>query len=688
MGTRFPTYAVLLILLTLLAFWLRLYQLDHQSLRGDEAATVLYSALPVNELWELSRLTDPHPPLYYALLHPWQWLVGEEVWVMRFAGAAASTLAIPALYALARRTLRDRPISLLAAAVLALNPLQIWLAQDIRSYPFFTTLGLLSSAALWQALSQVEQSTSFRPWPGRYPRSWPWLLYLTVTVSCFYIHYYTVFLIAFQGLFVLLHWRRFWPSRWPWLMSQIGLGLLLLPGLQLAYRFAGGEAAGGIATIPTLDIFRLAFTALLTGFTLNPAWGGWLALGLTPIWVLGLLALLKRDWMSGAFWGLFFMVPVLGVIGLSIDRPFFKERFLVQAQPALALLLAAGFLTLLKPKLSPTPNKPYSPLRVLTPRFASLLPASRPYFLLPTSLLCLISLLFTNLYALTNYFTDPTYAKAPPWRLYHDYVSEHARPGDVMLTNFPEAAVSYYSPNQLPFYVVPAERDRSVEFRVEQTAQIAAAYQRLWFLPLLRQGFDEPGDVLNWLDRHADRVHQIFFRDYHLNLYLSPPTIEAALLSQPVDFAHGLSLRGYQIFDKTGESRLSAMPATNDYLLTLKPGEQFTLSLYWLAHAPTGQPYTVFVHVLAADGFNRTGQDNQPVWGSYPTTQWQPGEKVTDQYTLTIPAGAPPGDHRLELGWYDPATQQRVEVLAGTGQPSADHYLLNLIIRVESAGNE
>jgi hypothetical protein len=258
-----------------------------------------------------------------------------------------------------------------------------------------------------------------------------------------------------------------------------------------------------------------------------------------------------------------------------------------------------------------------------------------------------------------------------------------------MLTNFPEAAVSYYSPAGLPFYVVPAERDRSVKFRLDQTEQIAAAYQRIWFLPLLRQGFDEQGDVLNWLDRHADRVHQVFFPNYNLNLYLSPPAVETKLISQPAVFGHGVDLRGYQIFDKEGDSRLASTDAaTGSYLLALEPKDEFTLSLYWLSPGPTDVSYTVFVHLIAADGFNRASQDNLPVWGSYPTTTWQPGEKITDKYTLTIPAGTPPGDHRLRIGWYNSTSQERVPVVDSQGQPSADQVILNAIIRVEKLEGE
>jgi 4-amino-4-deoxy-L-arabinose transferase-like glycosyltransferase len=694
-----------ILLILLLAFFLRIYQLDSQALRGDEAATVHYSALPITELWELARVTDPHPPLYYLMLHPWQWLLGENAWLMRFTGVMAGVLAVALLYALAHRTLHAVTPSLFAAALLAINPFQIWLAQDLRSYSFFTLFGLLSSWALWSALNHRQSNIAPSPPPstkdairntdssfipsaalraGPHPSSFfSWLLYILFTVACLYTHYYTLFLMAFQWIFVLLNLKKFWPQKWAWLASQAAIGLLIIPGLILARNLAG-QAAGGIDTISTPDILRLAATALLTGFTIDPVRGLWASLLLAPVWIIGLLTLLRRDFTSGTFWGLFFATPVLAVIALSIDRPFFKERFLIQAQPAFELLLAVGFLTLWQTGQSiRKPTAPQSSgLGTVGPPHASRLTSHVPRLI---AILLFALLLYFNLFALSNYFANPAYAKAPPWRLYHDYVSENARPGDVMLTNFPEAAVSYYSPNELPFYVVPAERDRPVEFRIEQTEQIAGAYQRIWFLPLLREGFDKPGDVLNWLDRHGDRVNQVFFPIYNVNLYLSPSTIEATLIPQPVAFVHSLHLRGFQILDADGDSRLSSIPTSNGekHILTLDPGDKFTLSLYWLADGPTSIPYTVFTHLIAADGFNQTSQDNQPVWGAYPTTNWQPGEKVTDKYNLAIPEGTRPGDYSLRIGWYQADTGQRVPILGSEEQPVDDHVILNVIIRVE-----
>ncbi|MEM7348088.1 MAG: glycosyltransferase family 39 protein, partial [Chloroflexota bacterium] len=276
----------------------------------------------------MSRITDPHPPLYYLILHPWQSLVSEKAWAMRFAGVMASSLSVAALYTLARKTGFSTTISLFATFLLAINPFQIWLAQDVRSYPFFTLLGLLSSLALWQALHR-RQSTDDTDSLAQSLN--PWLIYITLTVACFYIHYYTIFLVAFQGLFVLINARHFWRDRWVWLVSQLVIGGLMIPGLQLAYNFLG-QAAGGIEIIPTPKILQRASTALLTGFTLDANLGLWLSLLLAPLWMIGLGIAIYKNSKSGTFWGLFFIIPVLGVISLSINRPFFKERYLVQAQ--------------------------------------------------------------------------------------------------------------------------------------------------------------------------------------------------------------------------------------------------------------------------------------------------------------------------------------------------------------------
>jgi len=73
-----------LVLLVLLAFALRLYRLDFQSLRGDEALSVLYSARGFASILDITKQTSRHPPLHYSLLNLWMLLVGKSEFSVRF----------------------------------------------------------------------------------------------------------------------------------------------------------------------------------------------------------------------------------------------------------------------------------------------------------------------------------------------------------------------------------------------------------------------------------------------------------------------------------------------------------------------------------------------------------------------------------------------------------------------------
>jgi hypothetical protein len=67
------------------------------------------------------------------------------------------------------------------------------------------------------------------------------------------------------------------------------------------------------------------------------------------------------------------------------------------------------------------------------------------------------------------------------------------------------------------------------------------------------------------------------------------------------------------------------------------------VSLYWRAEAPMNSEYTVSVRPLSEGElvFSKNGepliQDHQPVWNSYPTSRWSPGEIVRDDYVLYLP---------------------------------------------------
>src|SRR5512136_1239716 len=94
--------------LTLLAFGLRVFWLDHQSLWFDEGWSWYVAARSWAGLGEILRQVDSHPPLYYALLKVWMALAGQSDFSLRFLSVMAGTVALPSVYLLGRRLLGRR----------------------------------------------------------------------------------------------------------------------------------------------------------------------------------------------------------------------------------------------------------------------------------------------------------------------------------------------------------------------------------------------------------------------------------------------------------------------------------------------------------------------------------------------------------------------------------------------------
>jgi hypothetical protein len=86
-----------------------------------------------------------------------------------------------------------------------------------------------------------------------------------------------------------------------------------------------------------------------------------------------------------------------------------------------------------------------------------------------------------------------------------------------------------------------------------------------------------------------------------------------------------------------------------------------TIALDWLPMSAPQHDYTVFVHLLDARG-EMVGQgDRPPLGGLYPTSDWRPGDRIRDTYSVGV--SAPPAE--LRLGLYDRATMQRLPVAGG-----------------------
>jgi hypothetical protein len=110
-----------------------------------------------------------------------------------------------------------------------------------------------------------------------------------------------------------------------------------------------------------------------------------------------------------------------------------------------------------------------------------------------------------------------------------------------------------------------------------------------------------------------------------------------------------------------------------------------TVLLYWepLARSKTVD-YKVFVHLIGPphpDGNPVWDQeDHPPLNGFASTLAWDPGTRYRDPYhLLENPAiTLVSGSYSIEVGFYDPATNERLPVVDAEGKTVGDSYPLTM----------
>lgn len=101
--------------------------------------------------------------------------------------------------------------------------------------------------------------------------------------------------------------------------------------------------------------------------------------------------------------------------------------------------------------------------------------------------------------------------------------------------------------------------------------------------------------------------------------------------------------------------------------VTPQPDAALPLLLQWTADTPLPGNYTVFLHLLDADGRLVAQHDAYPTWLTpQPTSQWLPHRPVLDRHELKLPADLTPGRYTLQVGLYDAQTMQRLALPDGS----------------------
>ncbi len=338
----------------LLGAALRTYRLDSEAMWLDEVATIREGAGRsfVGVLVDLP-LDDPHPPLYYLIVHVWTRIFGYGPVSLRSISVLAGVAAIPIVYLFAR-TVFDRRTGLIAGVLTAVSPFYIQYAQEARMYALFLLL-TVTSMYLFVLLGR---SGSHRTVGG----------YVVVAVLLAVTHVYGLFILLAQNIVwatYLATDRRptFWSPPRRWLLAQMIVGLLLLPWIGvLVYRALSGGSPGWLP-IPGWDLLRATWLQFLAGPVQPPFDPGIMAaaslalIGLALVNLAGLhdaTARLVREEDLDVLYLLAAWAFVPIAVGYLISHtlsPIYWPRYAIGASLGLLLLIARGIAVLPRPEL-------------------------------------------------------------------------------------------------------------------------------------------------------------------------------------------------------------------------------------------------------------------------------------------------------------------------------------------------
>jgi len=633
-------------LVILLAFALRVFRLDAQSLWYDEAFSVYLAHFDLATI-AARTAADIQPPLYYALLHFWIALAGDSEFALRFLSLVFGVTTVPLAYATARR-LFDVTSARLAALLVALAPLYVWYAQEARMYTLITFLLLLASYALWRALDEPARATRW------------WIVFTLANIAAAYTHYFAFVVIAFQFLWVLVSGFRLpnlkLETLKPATLALVAILVAFLPWMPFVIARFGQDASYWRGALKLDEALRHILINFTLGESVLEHIAQPIALGWLMVLFVGLVALsLNRQAASGnrqsavVFCVLYLLVPLALLLVLFSRNPKFNARYLMIASPAFYLLLAAGMsrFTFYASRITPYAirHTQYAIRHILT-------------------LVPLAFLLLTAAYADYNIYFDPAFTKAS-FRDVARYIEQHIAPDEaIILTSghlFP--AFHYYYRGDAPTLRLPDEPTLNTE-RVlgYETARVLnetiAGKRGAWVVLWQDEVVDPNGFVPMLLSSRGTEQKLAPTNFYHVRLrhWTLDPRARWATEPEPrvrreANFQNRIQLIGYDA--------PSPMPAD--------VGASF--NLYWRVLDTLDDDYQIALRVVDAAGNLWGKQDRRPAGYTYPATRWKRDEYLFGAYTVPLIAGTPAGDYFVRITFYTQSNPSGLDVLAPNGAP-------------------
>ena len=486
------TFWMLILLLTACAALVRFYHLGDKSLWIDEGGSWILTQMSWHAFCVAIRTCMAEMTLYYFLLRLWS-TVGTSEFALRSLSVLLSVATVPLVGYLGRR-LFTRQAGILAAAVFSFHVWNISFAREARTYPLLTLLLVIG----WLLIARIVQEPT--------PRNWAW--FGIVSVLAVYSHFLAALTIAAQFTTLLLI-----PMNRREFKRLIGAGLWIVVGCLPVILYALRQSAGTVSWAkPTTFSMRIPFhtpdyrvesasgnVAYLLDF-LSGWWSRPFVIYGFCVIVAVLVGLFLARWRangrSRSTWAgsvpvLGMIIPVLGLLAISMKQPAFVARYLMPTVVPLAL--GIGWLG----------------ARLRKQLWVVAVIAISAFLLKPL----------------------PGYVRRPPYQDFRgaaEYIGKHAQTGDVIYIwePFARPALEYYGQriHGFPAFVYP---DNNQQFRGLNVAfpdpwgvpPEMARHKRIWIVYNFALPAEKVGTVPFFYQRAAEHTgHRMISSFYSENM--------------------------------------------------------------------------------------------------------------------------------------------------------------------------
>ncbi len=603
------------VLLAFFTLWLT--DLGYPSLSSDESFVAILSARSTGEILQRLNSDEPHPPVYYLIMHAWQFVAGSRPELsVRFLSLFVGVLLLALVYCLGRELGMGRWTALIPMIVVGFDPQIVLHLREARMYgPMVMSVALMMLIAL--RFDRLPQRAAF------------WIAVGTTALPLF-THYFTAPFVGVIG--VWRWWTLRGASRRRWLASQVIAWMGLAVWLPLLGRgfFNPTSLSQGKTwslVLPPWDTLAGLIKVGVFGYRDTP-----------DLWIVLLGGgLLSGGWLIGALQS---KRSIRGLLVLGAAAP----------------LMAYAVLCWVKPLYHPKYTLPWLLFVALA---IGGLAARRPRLGSGVTLALLIVMLIPMWRTVRRPYEPGLSVSPEAWlqprpRQLSERLTELFGPTDTFGLGTPDPTLCYYADHyfdqQLGCALIPQYPGQTAGELGQQLAAMLKQHTVLWYLDYYNPAWDPAHVADAALAQVAMNLGNEDISGNRLRVYAALETIACAQRQVGARFGEAAELTG--VWGVRGNA--------------------LHVALNWRALAD--QPAIdakVFIHVVDSAGQTVTQDDSVPVDWTRPLATWRRDEPVLDLHTMSLPSPAVMSNWSIRIGLYDAVTGVRLPAFdrAGTRLP-------------------